>query len=50
MSRIPLDQYVELAVIMNLPVEDLRRAFGRVFTTKMAPQCRAFTGLYIEKN
>ena len=34
----------------HLPVGDLSRAFGRVLTTKMAPQCRTFTGLYIEKN
>ena len=35
--------------VIHLPVEDLSRASGRVFTTKMAPQCRAFTGLCIEK-
>ena len=34
---------------IHLPVGDLNRAFGRVFTTKMAPQCRAFTRLYIAK-
>ena len=33
-----------------IPVEDLFRAFGRDFTIKMAPQCRAFTGLCIEEN
>ena len=35
---------------IHLPVADLSRAYGRVFTTKMAPQCKAFTGLCIEKN
>ena len=35
---------------IHLPVADLSRAFGRVFATKMAPQCKAFTELYIKKN
>ena len=35
---------------IQLLVGHLSRAFGRFFTTKMAPQCRAFTGLCIEKN
>ena len=36
--------------VIHLPVGDLSRAFGSVFNIKMAPQCRAFTGLCIKIN